>query len=195
MSALNDPAFLETLGYAQIGTAAGDLNLATFDAQPVSSGDVIVKFTYYGDANLDGNVNSTDESMITTGQTGWTNGDFNYDGTVDGSDFSLLDVMTNTLTGQNQNVPSGTIALAADANFPVSSLPTITPTGDAISNWGRTKGDASRYLTAAGIAARFRSCLAPHASLLVESFIMSSTAPTAGCGCLRRIRISSRLKT
>jgi Dockerin type I domain len=76
----------------------------TFDNQPVSTTDVLIKYTYYGDANLDGHVDGTDYSLIDTGygsagtKTGWQNGDFNYDGKIDGSDYSLID---NTFNQQS----------------------------------------------------------------------------------------------
>ena len=43
-----------------------------------------MKYTYYGDANLDGAVDGADYQQIDNGfgggLTGWSNGDFNYDG-------------------------------------------------------------------------------------------------------------------
>jgi hypothetical protein len=68
----------------------------TFDGQNVSASDVLVKYTYYGDADLSGKVDGTDYSLIdhgyhSPGATGWLNGDFNYDGKIDGSDYSLID--------------------------------------------------------------------------------------------------------
>ena len=73
---------------------------STFDGQPVSSGDVLVKFTYYGDANLDGVVNGSDYTLIDNGfnnnLTNWHNGDFNYDGVVNGDDYTLIDNAFNT---------------------------------------------------------------------------------------------------
>ena len=69
-------------------------------ANPGSS-DVLVKYTYFGDANLDGKVDGSDYSLIDNGYavnkatpgtlTGWYNGDFNYDGLVNGSDYTLID--------------------------------------------------------------------------------------------------------
>jgi autotransporter-associated beta strand protein len=64
--------------------------------------DVLVKYTYYGDTNLDGVVDGSDYSRIDTAflnnqntsnqaLTGWFNGDFNYDGVIDGSDYTLID--------------------------------------------------------------------------------------------------------
>jgi hypothetical protein len=74
--------------------------LGTFDGTSPASTDVLVKYTYFGDANLDGKVDGSDYSRIDagvlTGATGWYNGDFNYDGTIDGSDYTLLDNAFNT---------------------------------------------------------------------------------------------------
>ncbi len=71
-----------------------------FDGQTVVSSDVLVKYTYYGDANLDGVVNGSDYTMIdngfNNGLSGWQNGDFNYDGSINGSDYTLIDNAFNT---------------------------------------------------------------------------------------------------
>jgi autotransporter-associated beta strand protein len=60
----------------------------------LSSGQIEVKYTRYGDANLDGVV-SGDDFTILVGNlgksvSGWDKGDFNYDGVVSGDDFTLL---------------------------------------------------------------------------------------------------------
>jgi hypothetical protein len=66
---------------------------------------VLVKYTDYGDANLDGTVNVADYTRLDAGfisggkLTGWFNGDFNYDGVVDGSDYTLMDNAFNMATG------------------------------------------------------------------------------------------------
>ena len=66
-----------------------------------TNNDVLVKYTYYGDADLNGSVNGADYAQIDHGfgahLTGWSNGDFNYDGVVDGSDYSLIDNTFNQL--------------------------------------------------------------------------------------------------
>jgi autotransporter-associated beta strand protein len=60
----------------------------------LTSGHIEVKYTLYGDANLDGVVNGTDFGILAAhfGQqvTAWDKADFNYDGVVNGSDFGLL---------------------------------------------------------------------------------------------------------
>ena len=72
-----------------------------FDGINTTTNDVLVKYTYFGDANLDGTVSGADYQQIDAGfglhLTGWQNGDFNYDGVVDGSDYSLIDNTFNQL--------------------------------------------------------------------------------------------------
>jgi fibronectin-binding autotransporter adhesin len=79
--------------------------VTTFDGQPTSDGDVLVKYTFVGDANLDGVINATDYMQIDNGfssqsggspLSGWINGDFNYDGKINGDDYTLIDNAFNT---------------------------------------------------------------------------------------------------
>ncbi len=61
---------------------------------------MLVKFTNFGDANLDGQLDASDYIQIDNGfannLTGWFNGDFNGDGAVNGSDYTLIDDAFNT---------------------------------------------------------------------------------------------------
>ena len=92
---------LTALGVVVNNNGAGSLlygsgtALGTFGGSSPSLTDVLVKYTYYGDTNLDGHVDGTDYSRIDNGfisqLTGWFNGDFNYDQSVDGSDYTLID--------------------------------------------------------------------------------------------------------
>jgi hypothetical protein len=67
-----------------------------FQGQTVDANAVLIKYTYLGDANLDGIVDSVDFSFFQSGYTlsgpytGWTFGDFDYNGVVDSVDFSLF---------------------------------------------------------------------------------------------------------
>jgi hypothetical protein len=87
------------LGVATAGNIFGisGPQTATFDGQTVSAGDVLIKFTYAGDANLDGKVNIDDYGRIdaNVGQSGtvfgWYNGDFNFDGKINIDDYGLID--------------------------------------------------------------------------------------------------------
>lgn len=62
-----------------------------FDGQPVTGTDVLIKFTYTGDATLNGTTDANDYFQVDHGftqrLTGWFNGDFDYSGTVDFNDY------------------------------------------------------------------------------------------------------------
>jgi hypothetical protein len=57
-------------------------------------GNFEIRFTFRGDANLDGSVNTTDFIALANNfnQTGrfWASGDFNFDGTVNALDFNAV---------------------------------------------------------------------------------------------------------
>ena len=95
------------------GTALG-----LFDGKSPALTDVLVKYTYYGDANLDGKVDGSDYTRVDFGflnhLTGWSNGDFDYDQVIDGSDYTLVDNAFNTqgvsLAAQIASAPSSNIS-------------------------------------------------------------------------------------
>jgi autotransporter-associated beta strand protein len=84
---------LTTLGVAtaqQAGRAGG-----TFGGVSVGAADVLVMYTYAGDANVDGKINVDDYGRIDLNSSlpisGWFNGDFNYDGKVNVDDYGIID--------------------------------------------------------------------------------------------------------
>jgi hypothetical protein len=116
-------------GYA-LGYADGSDHVVT----GLSSGQIEVKFTLYGDANLDGLVNG-DDFTILTGNLGksapaWDKADFNYDGLVTGDDFTLLtDNLGKAANGasiitptENQNL------LATDVVTPITKPNSVVGT-------------------------------------------------------------------
>jgi hypothetical protein len=88
---------LTTLGAA--GSAdvfsIGAGETALYEGETIDSTAVIVKYTYAGDANLDGFISGDDYSTIDfnvgTSAFGYANGDFNYDGIISGDDYSTID--------------------------------------------------------------------------------------------------------
>ena len=62
-----------------------------------------MKYTWNGDANLDGRVTFDDYTKIDTGFnqhfSGWLNGDFNYSGNVSFDDYVLIDIAFNQQNG------------------------------------------------------------------------------------------------
>lgn len=104
-----------------LGCAPGD---NTFDGISTDANDVLVKYTYYGDATLDGKVDGSDYSRIDNGYltkaTGWYNGDFNYDGTIDGSDYTLIDNAFNNQGAQLTAEPACSTAQIAAVPEPAT---------------------------------------------------------------------------
>jgi len=105
------------IGYNASGPwTAGQFDSSTADAShglgwDIVSGQTKVAYTFYGDATLDGAVDSSDLAKVlanynqSTGMV-WGNGDFNYDDAVDSSDLAKV------LANYNQTLPSG-ISIAA----------------------------------------------------------------------------------
>jgi hypothetical protein len=124
-AAAADTSHLTALGVIQNNQGGTPIYSATnlFDGQAPQPTDVLIKYTYYGDANLDGQVEGSDFTLIDNGfnnsLTGWFNGDFNYDGVVDGSDYTLIDNAFNTqgasLAGE---IAASTAQIAASAAVP-----------------------------------------------------------------------------
>jgi chondroitin AC lyase len=126
-SAAADSNHLTALGVIQNsidGTQTGLPIYSSFDGTSSSSADVLVKYTYFGDANLDGQVDGSDYSLIDYGYlshlTGWSNGDFNYDGVIDGSDYALID---NTFNMQLAAMASTVANPTAAVTDEITSVP------------------------------------------------------------------------
>ena len=76
---------------------------ATFHGAPVADGDVLVKYTWYGDSDFSGVIDFDDyvriDTGFNTGASGWINGDFDFSGVIDFDDYVLIDLGFNTQTG------------------------------------------------------------------------------------------------
>jgi len=83
-------------------SALGGTNTAlytSFDGVTLTGDEILVKYTWYGDLNLDGKVTSLDYALLDAGlagarqsdnQPGWFFGDINLDGVVNSTDSSLM---------------------------------------------------------------------------------------------------------
>jgi autotransporter-associated beta strand protein len=67
-----------------------------WSGQTVDDTDILVMYTWAGDANLDGKVNADDYASIdlystVPGADSWNHGDFNYNGVINADDYALID--------------------------------------------------------------------------------------------------------
>jgi autotransporter-associated beta strand protein len=100
---------------AESGYAGG-----TFGGVSVSGSDVLVMYTYAGDANLDGFISGDDYAAIDfnvaiPGANGWYNGDFNYDGIISGDDYAAIDF---NIVAQGAPFPTGAGAVSGVIRVP-----------------------------------------------------------------------------
>ena len=90
---------LKTLGVAEARQALGISGSqgGMFAGQSVDSTSVLIKFTWGGDANLDGKIDIDDYGRIDGNVSqsgsvwGWFNGDFNLDGKINIDDYGIID--------------------------------------------------------------------------------------------------------
>jgi len=144
-SAAANTSFTTTLGWALNNDGVGNKLFGSsapfgwFDGQNPSLTDLLIKYTYFGDADLSGKVDGTDYSLIDGGfnnhKTGWVNGDFNYDNVVDGTDYSFIDGGFNNQGGPLESASAQTAAVAASEVANVAVMPSIPlqPTPETLS--------------------------------------------------------------
>jgi hypothetical protein len=130
---------------------AGNGGTTTFNGRPVANSDVVVKYTFNGDTDINGTVNGSDyarvdttfNNQITMGDIGgWFNGDFDFNNKVDGADYALIDSAFNQ-QGTVVLARGGEGALAGPENVVFESLgiqgATPVDVGDAAtSRWDRS---------------------------------------------------------
>jgi autotransporter-associated beta strand protein len=121
---ISSAAAADTTHLTTLGTIIGG---GSFDNLVTSTTDVLVKYTYYGDATMDGKIDGSDYSRIDSGYlthaTGWNNGDFNYDGVINGSDYTLIDNAFNTQGAAISATIGDPTAEVTDQIAPAASVP------------------------------------------------------------------------
>jgi autotransporter-associated beta strand protein len=111
------------LGFAE-ASAAG---ISGFDGVTTDGDMILIRYTYGGDSNLDGQVTSTDFDAVSlhfnqSGQT-WVTGDFNFDGIVNALDFNA--VATNYGAAQINSQALGAVVPEPSAALLCLALPLL----------------------------------------------------------------------
>ncbi|MEO6436675.1 MAG: Ig-like domain-containing protein, partial [Tepidisphaeraceae bacterium] len=114
MSAAREPNALTTLAVAEASFVLGisGSETAMWNGQTVDATTVLIKYTYGGDANLDGKINIDDYGQIdfnvaASGSVfGWFNGDFNMDGKINIDDYGIIDFNVAAQTGTIEGAAS-----------------------------------------------------------------------------------------
>ncbi len=137
MSNAIDPRVLTNLAVVS-AQQAGVVN-STWSGQPIGASDILVMYTYGGDANVDGILDGDDYFQIDShinapGPVGYSNGDFNYDGSIDGDDYFIIDSNINV-----GGTPMGGFAAAATTPVPEPAGSVIAALGIAVSSRRRRR--------------------------------------------------------
>jgi hypothetical protein len=129
---LKNGRLLTSSGTATTRLGYGDnaaLNKTTFAGQVVDTSSILIKYTFNGDADLDGDADGVDIGTWATNFTGelggagnvvWTQGDWDYDGDADGVDAGLW---AQAFTGELGGAGLGSL---------VVDVPNIAPAAAAI---------------------------------------------------------------
>ncbi len=117
-----------------VGRAAGDTYLVAVDNAGIGADEwlgvpldpshqqIIVKYTYFGDVNFDGQINAQDYVVVDNhfgGTAAWLNGDGNLDGVIDANDYVIID---NNF-GKGVGDPLGGVepVVASEGNAPLAT--------------------------------------------------------------------------
>jgi autotransporter-associated beta strand protein len=89
------PASLTSIGVARAGDV-GYPSRGTFGDFTPGVDDILIMYTYAGDADLNGKLDGDDYFKIDSninvaGASGWSSGDFDYNGKINGDDYFILD--------------------------------------------------------------------------------------------------------
>jgi fibronectin-binding autotransporter adhesin len=101
---------------------ASDLGVTEFAGIAVDETTVLGKFTYVGDANLDGQVDALDYERVdlaigNSGVLGTAQGDLNYDGSVDALDYEQIDLNIGNGVGSPLAAVTGGVFIPEPASL------------------------------------------------------------------------------
>lgn len=120
------------VGYAVIGTGTGQLNLTSLPGSggviTLAAGDVVVRTTRPGDANLDGNVNVLDRNIYSANVGSskvWSQADFNYDGNTNVLDRNIYSGNTGTIGDKGGDAGAPPAGVTVLDNQSGNSIPNV----------------------------------------------------------------------
>ena len=177
--------FMEATDYKSIYGAT-----ATFDGEALDTTAVIVKYTLYGDADLDGGVSINDFNRLATdfgaasGQT-WLNGDFDDDGGVSINDFNLLAANFGKSLSATGTINASTAVVKLTPPTPVTSptpvvIPPAAGTGSIIGTAFNDNNNDAKYDTGDGASKGITVFLDTNNNGILDAGEVSTTTDSNG---------------
>jgi hypothetical protein len=115
-TARSDTSMLTGIAVIRNIDALGQAIRLEWQTQPVTKDSILVKYTFNGDADVSGELNALDYSLINGGflsqgtpkpMGGYRNGDFDFSGEINALDYSLIN---GAFLGQNSHTPPAPLA-------------------------------------------------------------------------------------
>jgi hypothetical protein len=106
--------------------------MTSFEGQAVDANDLIFKYTYNGDANLDGRIDADDYFRIDSGflaqpaNPSYRDGDFNYDDRINADDYFMID---SAFLSQGGTLDGGVLRAVAVPEPGLASLAALAAVG------------------------------------------------------------------
>ncbi|HEV8606104.1 MAG TPA: family 10 glycosylhydrolase [Tepidisphaeraceae bacterium] len=126
-TAASDPLRITTLAAILNDDGAGSPLYSTFAGQSVDLNSILLKFTYTGDSDLDGDIDADDYAHIDSGYAQWisdqslpptyASGDYDFSGAINSDDFFLIDRAFSS-----QSTPLSALSAAALSSVPEPSF-------------------------------------------------------------------------
>ncbi|HYO11208.1 MAG TPA: PEP-CTERM sorting domain-containing protein [Tepidisphaeraceae bacterium] len=124
---------------------------AAWSGQTVDASSVLLKYTWAGDADLNGKINGDDYFRIDSninapGASGWSSGDFDYNGRIDGDDYFLID--------SNMAAPGATLSQPMTDSLPAGGVAGVSAVPEPATAALLAAGSAALLLRRRGPRAR-----------------------------------------
>jgi hypothetical protein len=115
-TAKNDTSTLTGVAVIRNIDSTGGALMLNWQGQPVTKDSILVKYSFNGDADVNGSLNALDYALINGGflsqntpspLKGYRNGDFDFSGNINALDYALIN---GAFLGQNSHTPPAPLA-------------------------------------------------------------------------------------
>jgi MYXO-CTERM domain-containing protein len=132
-----------TAGQIRTGNAA-NANRGIGYRDDTAASQLLLRYTYRGDANLDGKVNAIDFNILASNfgaaSKPWVQGDFNYDGAVNTTDFNYIATNFNAAALPSEALGTSPVGESLGTLVPEPSMLGLATLGAALGVRRRRRG-------------------------------------------------------
>jgi hypothetical protein len=178
--AWNGPGIMSSSAVSNHAYALGYADGKDGVVSGLASGQIEIKYTLLGDANLDGLVNGSDLAILTANfnqpVTAWDQGDFDYGSVVNGSDLALLAANFNQAASGAAVAPAAGVLAASSITSNSSSTARAAPNAHKSKGAGVSNADASNAPSGKSMASSATAIHALPVSIGTSALSKTTTA-------------------